>query len=223
MNRFIYLSYFINEDLPTYGNDEKIKIVKTKSIISGDSSNNSFFSFSGHIGTHIDYPFHFCNDGRKSSDYSAGELIFFKIGFAEIDMTANDNFIIEKQMFQNINLSSDIDFLLIKTGYCKFRKDEKYWQFNPGFHPNLAQYFKRKFPSIKAIGFDSISLSCYQKRELGRLAHKKFLCENDILIIEDMNLSEICVKSNIKKLIAAPLLIENVDGVPVTVIAEIEE
>ena len=69
--------------------------------------------------------------------------------------------------------------------------------------------------------FDFISLSSYQNRTLGRKSHKKFLIENDILIIEDMDLNYIKGKKIIS-ISAFPLLIDQVDGSPITVIAEYE-
>ncbi|MCK5699959.1 MAG: hypothetical protein KAI29_02365, partial [Cyclobacteriaceae bacterium] len=75
-------------------------------------------------------------------------------------------------------------------------------------------------PKLKIVGFDFISLSSYQNRMLGREAHKKFLVEHDILIIEDMNFSGL--KGNISQLIALPIMIDQADGGPITVIAKYE-
>ena len=83
MSEFIYLSYFLSDSLTAYGNGKRIVVEKSKSIIKGDSSNNSVLSFSSHIGTHIDYQFHFCKDGKKSSDYSIDDHIFNNIAVVE--------------------------------------------------------------------------------------------------------------------------------------------
>ena len=55
---------------------------------------------------------------------------------------------------------------------------------------------------------------------LGREAHKKFLVEHDILVIEDMDFSGL--KGNISQLIALPIMIDQADGGPITVIAKYE-
>ena len=47
---------------------------------------------------------------------------------------------------------------------------------------------------------------------LGRLAHKSFLSEKAILIVEDMDLSKINSTTKIKQAIVSPLLFENCDG-----------
>ena len=73
----IFLSYFIDEHTPSYGGIENaVKIERIKSIEKGDSSNNLELKFPAHIGTHIDFPFHFSNDGKKLEDYPPSFWIF---------------------------------------------------------------------------------------------------------------------------------------------------
>ena len=74
---------------------------------------------------------------------------------------------------------------------------------------------------MKVIGFDFISISSFSNREMGRIAHRKFLVENEILVIEDMSLIE--ASNKIEKVYCFPLLINGIDGCPVTVIGEIIE
>ena len=77
-----------------------------------------------------------------------------------------------------------------------------------------------KCKSIKAIGFDSISLSSLKHREEGRRAHKLFLL-NDIRIFEDLKLSGIKPPSSFQTVISLPLIIDGCDGGPCTIIAKI--
>ncbi|EOH7266710.1 cyclase, partial [Campylobacter coli] len=103
------------------------------------------------------------------------------------------------------------------------RDQEVYWKENFGFHPEIASYIRRDFPNVRLFGFDSISISSFSNRELGRIAHKNFLDpKKPILLLEDMKLNNLSEKTNIKKLIVAPLRIKNSDGLPCTVIAEVE-
>ena len=221
MSDFIYLSYFLSDSLTAYGNGKRIVVEKSKSIINGDSSNNSVLSFSSHLGTHIDYQFHFCKDGKKSSDYTVNDHIFNNVVVVEIDLVNSDILLINEDILPLESLNTEIDCLIIKTGFSNIRYEDRYWNFNPGINPNLAEKLNKKFPKLRAIGFDSISLSSYQHRDIGREAHKEFLCKYGYLIVEDMDLTKIYSKSKIKRLIIAPILIKNIDGVPVTVIAEV--
>ena len=84
---------------------------------------------------------------------------------------------------------------------------------------------REKHPYVRAIGFDFISLSPYQNRNLGREAHRTFLdpegVNAPILVIEDMDLS-----ADLSRLISVwifPLRISGVDSAPCTVIGAVED
>ena len=119
-----------------------------------------------------------------------------------------------------MDLSSEIEYLILKTGFGKFRKQKNYWNRNPGLSPGLAEHIRTICPKIKIVGFDFISVSSYQNRILGREAHKKFLIEQDILLVEDMKLDANI--DNIKRITALPWQIDLADGVPITIVAEYE-
>ena len=67
-------------------------------------------------------------------------------------------------------------------------------------------------------------MTSYSNRQIGKEAHKAFLHSDfegePIMIIEDMSLVEL--HSSPKSVIVSPLLVEKVDGTPVTVFAEID-
>ena len=109
--------------------------------------------------------------------------------------------------------------MLIKTGYGSYRGTNRYTLTPPGLSAELADYLRTNFPKLRCVGVDLISISSYSNREEGRKAHHEFLNPTKgkcILLIEDMKLDE---KVTIKKVIVAPLLIENADGAPCTVFA----
>src|SRR6266540_4248973 len=53
----------ISNDLPVYPGDPPIHIERTQSLEKGDIARVSHLSFSTHIGTHVDPPYHFMKDG----------------------------------------------------------------------------------------------------------------------------------------------------------------
>ena len=116
-------------------------------------------------------------------------------------------------------MNRDIELLLIKTGFGNYRGTDRYTLTPPGLSSELASYFRQEFPVLRCVGMDLISVSSYSNREEGRKAHREFLNPKEgqpILLIEDMKLD---VDDVFKKVIVAPLLIENADGAPCTVIA----
>ncbi|MAU58528.1 MAG: cyclase [Flavobacteriaceae bacterium] len=217
MKKFKFLSYFLDQNTPIYAGNKMNRIEQLSSIENGDSANSKSIFINNHSGTHIDFPKHFCVDGKTSSNYSASFWHFYNTYVLCID--ANNDELINLNESQLSKIPRDIDFLILNTGFHRLRSERTYWENNPGIHPKLASVLRSRFKKIKAIGMDLISLTSFQNREIGRKAHKEFLCKNDILIIEDMDLNGI-EKIKINKIICAPLLVSEIDGSPVTIIAE---
>jgi len=219
MKKTIYLSYFINEQTPLYGGLKAIFIEKRGQISNGDSSNTKYLKLPNHSGTHIDFPYHFSNEGKTINDYPASFWVFNKV--YTLSYNANKEEIIDEKILDINAIPKETEFLIINTDFGKVRGAKEYWNNNPGLAPSLAKTLKLQCANLKVVGFDFISVSSYQNRLLGREAHKAFLLENDMLIIEDMKLDEIQDKV-IKSVTALPLLIDKIDGCPITIIAEYE-
>ncbi|WP_415397881.1 cyclase family protein [Sulfurimonas sp. CS5] len=220
----IWLSYIINKNTPLYGGrSENFNIYKTSSMDNGDLANDTRIETTVHIGTHIDMPYHFHNNGQTIDDYDIDFWFFNKPLFIEI---RPKNFIIKDEVIELLEnqKTKDYDILIVKTGICNFRSEDKFWEKNYGFSPALYDYLRTNFPSIRIMGFDSISISSWQDRDLGKVAHKAFLNpEKPILILEDMDLSNIRVDTNLKEILISPLRIDNCDGLPCTVFGVIDE
>ena len=213
-----YLSYSISNSTPLYGNAQGIKISPYKEIRKGDTCNTMKLSFPNHIGTHIDLPYHFNNNGKKINDYPPS---FWQFNFVEcVDLTdkVSDGQMIDFSLFNGVE-NNNLDMLLIKTGYGIFRGTDRYTLTPPGISSELAHFLRKNFSQLRCIGIDLISVTSYYNRKEGRLAHQAFLNPNEgepILLIEDMKLDTI---GPFKKVVVAPLLIENADGAPCTIFA----
>ncbi len=137
-----------------------------------------------------------------------------------------NNYIIEDDLISNLNIIRDeeYDILIVKTDLCHDRDKDQFWQQNYGFSPKIYDYLIKNFPSIRVLGFDSISISSWQNRELGKVAHKVFLNpKKPILLLEDMNLVNIDVSTQLLQIIIAPMRLEECDGCPCTVYGIVED
>lgn len=196
--------------MPTYGNQQgKVNITQASSMSNGSTSNSLMLQFPNHIGTHIDFPKHFCNNGKSLSDYADDFWFFNKIGFIESSFA-------ELETILN-TVDNEIEILIVKTGFEQFRGTERYTLAQPVIEPYLASLLKHKFKNLRVLGFDMISISSYLDRKKGREAHHAFLCDNDILLLEDMRLQDL--RETPQSLIVAPLQIKKADGVPCFVYA----
>jgi len=122
------------------------------------------------------------------------------------------------------NLNNDTDILLIRTGYEKYRNNEKYWAKNPGISAEMTSILRSDFPSVRAVGMDIISVTSRLHREEGRKAHSKILGDeynsDPIVLIEDMSLID--YTHDINRITVCPLMIQDADGAPCVLIGYYE-
>lgn len=221
--KHLYLSHFLGPDTPFYGGDGAFHIENLRSIEQGDSCNASRWSFPNHAGTHVDLPRHFVADGKIMDDYPPEFWIFTNVRVIDIS-DVKPGFVIGAELVEGFEVTQDVELLLLKTGFGKIRKTPAYWRENPVFAPELADYLRNRFSSLRAFGFDTISVSSWTDRPTGRKAHHAFLAGNKpILLVEDMNLSQITSESMFSRITVAPVLVNGADAAPCTVIAEVIE
>jgi kynurenine formamidase len=120
-----FLSYIIDSNTPSYGNRNIFNIDKNSSIIRGDIANDSFIKTTVHIGTHVDMPYHFYEDGQTIKDFDADFWIFNKPLFIEVEPK---DLIIKDEVIEILNDVEDIgfDILVVKTGICNIRNQEQF-------------------------------------------------------------------------------------------------
>ena len=123
---------------------DKLSINVKSEIIDGVGANTSTINFSNnHLGTHMDTPFHFCPEGKKTLDYNAEDFYYTKV--AVVKHPCNEAKLIKRSDLSLYNISKDIDFLLIDMDYEQYRAEDKYHNDNPGLHPSLADELREEF------------------------------------------------------------------------------
>jgi kynurenine formamidase len=237
---YIYLSYGLTENSPVYKGLKNISIIHY-STIPENGYNTHIISIENHSGTHVDAPAHFLKDGKCISEYGIEELIFDKVLVIEILRKGGEEINIEdlkntdKIFYKGVDnvkglndKLGETDFLIIRTGFYKYRQEdsEKYLTQNPGLSPDLIEYLRENFPSIRAIGMDCISVSSFGNPDIAIKTHQNAFIKSEkygepLLLVEDMDLSNISTEDRIKKLFLMPWQIEGVDSAPCTVILEV--
>lgn len=216
MNKYLSLSHIIDDETFCYGGEKGLELNFYKQINDKSSSNNSEIKINSHISTHIDFPYHFCNGGKKLEDYNADFFVFEQIEIIELN-NIKPSQIIKQEDLKIKNNKCEI--ILIKTNFEKYRSSKIYWEENPGISPEVGDFLRKNCPNLRTIGFDFISISPFQNRDLGRQTHKEFLCNQPpILIIEDMKLEKINKNTQFEKIIVSPLLIKGLEASPVNVL-----
>jgi len=221
-DNIILLSHTYSSSTPSYGNRDLFKATVNSSIKCDETANSSCWIFTNnHIGTHVDVPYHFNLNGDTITDIPLIDWIFKKV--AIVDIPCDEAKLIGIEDIKDISINSEIEILLIRTGYEKYRGFDKYWNDNPGLSPDIAVYLRSNFSQLRCVGFDFISITSWKYRQAGRKAHKAFLSpdvsQRPIIAIEDMSL--INLKNTVEWLLVSPIFVENGNGSPVTVFANI--
>jgi arylformamidase len=217
--KFVFLSHPLGPHTIGYGGKTGFSLERVKSLCAGDSCNQSHWTLSNHIGTHLDAPLHFAEKGLAIDAPPADFWVFLQPQV--VDIPAKRSEIIGPGSWcDSIKVTSDL--LLLRTGFESLRDTDEYWAHNPGLSPALGRWLRENRPSVRMIGMDFLSLTSYDHRPLGKEAHQAFLAEgsgNPIWILEDMRLSTL--SSPPRRVTVSPLRVEGADGSPVTVIGEL--
>lgn len=219
MDPWIFLSHILDHQTPGYGGEKAFQVTCAKALQLGHSCNQSHWTLSNHVGTHIDAPFHFSDQGKKIDEFSAHEWFFHRVCL--LDLNVHPGEIIELGDWCE-QVPQDADLLLLRTGFEQYRDREIYWQDNPGIGPDVGSWLRLNRPALRAVGLDFISLTSFRHRPVGKLAHQAFLDPsregNPLLIIEDMALKKLQVSP--QQVIVLPLRVAGSDGSPVTIVAQ---
>ncbi len=215
----IWLSHILDKSTPAYGGGSGFSSSSEKLMCNGDSCNTSQLHLSNHIGTHVDAPKHFVEQGVSVEAYKADEWVFTNPLIINVNLEPGEIITLEYLKEQIDPKLKDADLVLIRSGLESYRDQDIYWKSSLGISPDIYYFLAERFPSFSTIGMDMISISSYQHRDLGREAHQIFL-GNGIRIIEDMALAELDNKKNYE-IVVLPLRFSAADGAPVTVIARV--
>ena len=117
-----------------------------------------------------------------------------------------DNFSVPNKMFSGQPNDESLQITIVGVG---------------GAGSNIADCLSlevNNFPNIKAVMLNTLSISSYKHRDIGKIVHKIFL-EKEILIYEDLNLNDICVDFRKSLILASFVFNDKIDGSPVKIYA----
>ncbi|TDL35420.1 arylformamidase [Jeotgalibacillus sp. S-D1] len=207
MSKIIDISMPLSNQTPAWPGDTPFHYEVSWTKEESGSVNVGKVETSTHVGTHIDAPFHFDNDGKKVDELS-------------LDRYISKAVVVDCLNKSKIQASDVIPFLhegvtsvLFKTTYWKDRQE----------FPKSIPTMDRELPKILAdkgillIGVDLPSVDPINSKELD-IHHE--LLEHDILILEGIVLDH--VDTGLYELISLPLKLEGADGSPVRAVLKKE-
>ena len=180
----------------------------------GDWYITSELTFSTHVGTHIEVPYHYLKEGKDISAFPIekliGEAIVVDFSHKKVREAIDEK---DLELYQNQIKEGDI--VLIKTGFSKFFRTPKAHD-RPYLTPEAINWLIEK--GIHCLGVDCSGI---EPKGLDYQINHEALFKNDIPLIESLtNLNQL--RKDRVLLFVLPVAIKNIEAFPVRVIA-IEE
>ena len=173
------------------------------------------FTSSTHTGTHIDFPIHFIDHAKTMDDYS----VEYFIGRCVVVYVPKDSYevITVDDVLKNNFEIKEGDIVFFNQGRGKYWKTLEYFEF-ASISEELANWLVEK--KVKIVGMDcsSVDIANSQRTKDYKGIIHDILLSNEILIIEDLNFTEI--PADIYKTYCLPLKLAKGDGGPIRVICE---
>lgn len=195
MKKYIDLSIKLTENTAVYPGEPHI-VFKQHANIKDNHYNEHQITINTHFGTHIDFPYHMIDNGKKSDEYDISRFI-------------GSGVIIDAKNPDIKNLKGEI--VLIYTGHLD-NGIENLFDNVPVLDENLVNNIIKLKPKMVMLDIPSPDKYPYN-------IHKQLL-KNDILIVENViNMRQLFGKKF--SVFAMPLNFSKFDGSPCRVFAEV--
>ena len=196
-NKYIDLSILLTKDTPIFPGEPNI-IFKKHANIKENTYNEHQITINTHFGTHMDFPYHMIDDGKKSSDFKLENFI----GKGKVININNPD----------LDSIEDEDVFLLYSEHIEKGIDNLFNDV-PVLDENLIDFLITKKPKMLLLDIPTPDKFPYP-------IHKKIL-GNDILIVENVCNMKLLIDKKFK-VYAIPLNFEEFDGSPCRVFAEVE-
>ncbi len=200
---YIDITYRISDKFPKWPGSVGLK-VDWHMKIPHETNNLSSFTIDSHLGTHLDAPLHFVQNGKAIHELDLNKLIgeVFVLDIRGVKQITSDH-------LNKSEIPKNCSKLILKTD------NQKYWEdglieFQQDFcsiDKSGAQWIVDM--GIHLIGIDYLSIQRYFD---GPETHQ-ILLNSEVVIVECLNLAQ--VQQGIYELICLPLNIEGIEGSPV--------
>lgn len=199
--RIIDISQMLEDPMAYYPSLRKFELKWARHYRFGDSMSLSEIHMASHVGTHVDSPYHFIQDGKKINEidlsvfYGTARVIEVPINKQKIDVEFLKGY---DRLPERV---------LFKTKNSGFYKEKKFMEDYIYIDGEAAGYLAEH--SVRLVGIDYVSVDKYKAS--GKEAHRILLLK-DIVLLEGIDLNEVCEGEY--KLVCFPLKVKNGEGAP---------
>lgn len=200
MEQIIDITLTIQQDMPVWPGDPSFSRTNAACIAKGDSCNVSRIQMGTHLGTHVDAPYHFIEDGNKLHQIPLD--VFCGAAFV-LDASHVTDMI---QPHHLHGVPQGVTRLLIKTANSKWMGETSFRTDYCALSPQAAQHLVHA--GIQLIGIDAFSIAPYHDT----LTVHQIVLGAGICALETINLRG--VDQGYYTLWCLPLKLHGADGAP---------
>lgn len=198
------ISLTISSSLPTWPGDPGVTLEQFESMDKGAHVNVTSISSSVHLGTHVDAPHHFLNDGRTIESLPLDVLT----GPCYVTQLPDGIDMITSEVLARTEITSDMKRILFGTSNSHYwaRGETKFQEDFVAITEDGAEWLVEH--GIQLVGVDYLSVAPFGDSE----PTHKVLLKAGVVVVEGLNLSN--VMRGFYDLYCLPLKIAGADGAP---------
>jgi arylformamidase len=198
------ISLTISPNLPTWPGDPGLELEVFESMDQGAHANMTKISSSVHLGTHVDAPHHFLNDGRTVEQLALEVLT----GPCYVVQLPDGIEAITAEVLERTEITSEMKRVLFGTRNSHFwaRGESTFQTDFVAIPEDGAQWLVEH--GVQLVGVDYLSVAPYGDSE----PTHKILLGAGVILVEGLNLSN--VMRGFYDLYCLPLKIAGSDGAP---------
>jgi arylformamidase len=207
--RIFDITLTISPALPVWPGDPPLDLHLLESIEAGAHVNVSAMSASVHLGTHVDAPHHFLNNGRTVEQLPLEVMV----GACFVVQLPDDIDEITSEVLEGVPWADGTQRVLFGTSNSHMWSSAEEQAFQPGFvaiTEDGARWLVDK--GVKLVGIDYLSIAPYGESDATHIE----LLKAGVVIVEGLDLSQ--VPRGFYELYCLPLKIAGSDGAPARVI-----
>ena len=201
--RIYDISIPVQPGMPIWPGDPPLKLERLASISVSADANVSSIACGVHIGTHVDAPLHFINDGTAVDELSLSTLV----GDVHVVEIPNAD-IIDEEVLDHAHIPSDAVRVLFKTRNSELwaSPEHDFQQNYVAIDPGGAAWIVDR--GIELVGVDYLSVAPFESP----VATHVHLLEHEVIIVEGLNLHKIIPGKYF--LVCLPINLVGIEGSP---------
>ena len=198
------ISLSISPNLPTWPGDPGLKLEQYASMDQGEHNNATQISSSVHLGTHVDAPRHFLNDGSSVEQLPLDVLT----GPCYVAQLPDGIEAITSEVLERTEITSEMKRVLFGTSNSHYwaKGESKFQTDFVAITEDGAEWLVER--GIQLVGVDYLSVAPYEES----IPTHRVLLQAGVVIVEGLNLSNIM--RGFYDLYCLPLKIADSDGAP---------